>query len=129
MISITIPEYPNRNLLVKWINSHQHHTCVYMGTVLFPFLYIIEQSKAPNSMSQSSPTHVVLFSFVAHPEYREVLHFSNTYPRTCTRVYLSTHGNIVMLCALLLVAISSTRYILRRLSPFFVCADFVSRFL
>jgi hypothetical protein len=65
----------NRNLLVKWINSHQHHTCVYMGTVLFPFSYIIEQSKASNSASQSSPTHVFLFSFVTHGEYREVLHF------------------------------------------------------
>jgi hypothetical protein len=74
MISI-IPEYRNRNLLVKWINSHQHHTRVYMGTVLFPFSYIIEQSKAPNLVSQSSPTHVFLFSFVTHGEYREVLHF------------------------------------------------------
>jgi hypothetical protein len=75
MISI-IPEYRNRNLLVKWINSHQHHTRVYMGTVLFPFSYIIEQSrKAPNSVSQSSPTHVLLFSFVTHGEYHEVLHF------------------------------------------------------
>jgi hypothetical protein len=70
-----IPEYPNRNLLVKWINSHQHHTRVYMGTVLFPFSYIIEQLTAPNSVSQSSPTHVFLFSFVTHYEYREVLRF------------------------------------------------------
>jgi hypothetical protein len=47
-----------------------------MGTVLFPlFSYIIEQLKAPNSASQSSPTHVFLFSFVTHGEYREVLHF------------------------------------------------------
>jgi hypothetical protein len=74
MISI-IPEYRNRNLLVKWINSHQHHTCVYMGTVLFSFSYIIEQSKAPDSASQSSPTHVLLFLFVTHREYRAVLHF------------------------------------------------------
>jgi hypothetical protein len=38
MISI-IPEYRNRNLLVKWINFHQHHTCVYMGTVLYLWEY------------------------------------------------------------------------------------------
>jgi hypothetical protein len=62
MISI-IPGYRNRNLLVKWLNSHQHHTCVYMGTVLLPFSYIIEQSKPPNSVSQSSPTHVPVFLF------------------------------------------------------------------
>jgi hypothetical protein len=74
MISI-IPEYCNRNLLVKWINTHQHHTCVYMGTVLFSFSYKIEQSKVPNSVSQSRPTHVFLFSFVTYCEYREVLHF------------------------------------------------------
>jgi hypothetical protein len=61
MISI-IPEYRKRNLFVKWLNSHQHHTCVYMGTVLLPFSYIIEQSKTPNLVSQSSPTHVLLFS-------------------------------------------------------------------
>jgi hypothetical protein len=72
---LTIPEYRNSNLLVKWINSHLHHTCLYMGTVLFPFSYIIEQSKAPNSVSQSSPTHVFLSSFVTHSEYREVLRF------------------------------------------------------
>jgi hypothetical protein len=46
-----------------------------METVLFPFSYITEQSKAPNSVSQSSPTHLFLFSFVTHGEYREVLHF------------------------------------------------------
>jgi hypothetical protein len=46
-----------------------------MGTVLFPFSYIIEQSKAPNVASQSSPTHVFLFSFVTHCEYLEVLRF------------------------------------------------------
>ena len=50
-------------------------TCVYMGTVLLPFSYIIEQSKAPNSVSQSSPTHVLLLSRVTHREYREVLSF------------------------------------------------------
>jgi hypothetical protein len=44
MISI-IPEYRNRNILIKWINSHQHHTCIFMGTVLFPFSYKIEQLK------------------------------------------------------------------------------------
>jgi hypothetical protein len=75
MISI-IPEYRNRNLLVKWINSHQHHSCVYMGTVLlFPFSYIIEQLQAPNSVSQSIPTHVLLLSSVTHGEYCEALHF------------------------------------------------------
>jgi hypothetical protein len=46
-----------------------------MGTVFFPFSYVIEQSKAPNSVSQSSPTHAFLFSFVTHGEYREVLRF------------------------------------------------------
>jgi hypothetical protein len=51
------------------------HIAVYMGTVLFPSSYIIEQSKAPNSVSQSSPTHVFLFSWVTHREYREVLSF------------------------------------------------------
>jgi hypothetical protein len=115
MVSI-IPEYRNRNLLVKWINSHQHHTCVYMGTVLFPFSYIIEQSKAPNSVSQSSPTHVFLLSFVTHGEYREVLHFPiltrwharvSIYPRMeilssllpqewqrSTEIWISAHSDI-----------------------------------
>jgi hypothetical protein len=59
---LIIPGYHNSNILVKWLNSHQHLTCVYMGTVLLPFLYIIEQSKTPNSVSQSSPTHVFLLS-------------------------------------------------------------------
>ena len=95
MISI-IPEYCNRNLLVKWINSHQHHTCIYMGTVLLPFLYIIEQSKAPNSVSQSSPTHVFPLVLICQTSWISWgSPFSNTYPMTCTRVHLSTYGNIV----------------------------------
>jgi hypothetical protein len=54
MITI-IPEYrnPNRNLLVKWINSHQHHTCVYMGTVLFPFSYIYTRAVESSKLSES----------------------------------------------------------------------------
>jgi hypothetical protein len=77
MISI-IPGYRNRNLLVKWINSHQHHTWVYMGTVLFPF------------------------SRVTHCEYCEVCHPYSVSQyctkMTCARVHLSTYGNIVMPC-------------------------------
>ena len=98
MISI-IPGYRNRNLLVKWINSHQHHTCVYMGTVLFPFSYIVEQSKAPHSVSQSSSSYVFLFSRVTHREYCEVCHPYSVSQyctqMTCARVHLSTYGNIV----------------------------------
>jgi hypothetical protein len=104
MISI-IPEYCNRNLLVKWINSHRHHTCVYMGTILFPFSHIIEQSKAPNSVSQSSPTHVFLFSFVTHREYLEVLRFLiltqwharvSVYPRMEILSIFATHCMVVV---------------------------------
>jgi hypothetical protein len=75
MIS-TIPEY--RNLIVKWISSHQDHTCVYMETVLFPFLCIVEQSKAPNS-----------FSFVTHHhEDGEVLCFPTlTQSHACMSIY------------------------------------------
>ncbi len=98
MISI-IPGYCDCNLLVKWINSHQHHTCVYMGTVLFPFLYIVEQSKAPHSVSQSSSSYVFLFSRVTHREYREVRHPYSVSQyctqMTCARVPLSMYGNIV----------------------------------
>jgi hypothetical protein len=94
-----ISEYRNRNLLVKWINSHQHHTCVYMGTVLFPFSYIIEQLKAPNSVSQSSQTHVFLFSQGHISWILWGSPFSNTYPMTCARVHLSTYGNIVRVCS------------------------------
>ncbi len=98
MISI-IPGYRNCNILVKWINSHQHHTCVYMGTVLFPFLYIVEQSKAPHSVSQSSSSYVFLFSRVTHREYREVRHPYSVSQyctqMTCARVHLSTYGNIL----------------------------------
>ncbi len=104
MISI-IPGYRNRNLLVKWINSHRHHTCVYMGTVLFPFSYIVEQSKAPHSVSQSSSSYVFLFSSrVPHHEYREV---RQTYSvsqyctqMTCARVRLSTYGNSMEILSL-----------------------------
>jgi hypothetical protein len=67
-----------------------------MGTVFFPFSYLIEQSKAPNSVSQFNPTHVFLFPFVTHGEHREVLSpLSNTYPTICACVRLSTYGNIV----------------------------------
>ncbi len=103
MISI-IPGYRNRNLLVKWINSHRHHTCVYMGTVLFPFSYIVEQSKAPNSVSQSSSSYVFLFSRVTHREYREVRHPYSVSQyctqMTCARVHLSTYGNSMEILSL-----------------------------
>jgi hypothetical protein len=71
MISI-IPGYRNRNLLVKWLNSHQHHTWVYMGTVLLPFSYIIEQSKTPKLSESIEPYTCILVLTV---EYREVLSF------------------------------------------------------
>jgi hypothetical protein len=103
MISI-IPGYRNRNLLVKWINSHWHHTCVYMGTVLFPFSYIVEQSKAPHSVSQSSSSYVFLFSRVTHREYREVRHPYSVSQyctqMTCARVHLSTYGNSMEILSL-----------------------------
>jgi hypothetical protein len=68
-----------------------------MGTVLFPFLYIIEQSKAPNAVSQYSPTHVFLFSRVTHPEYREVLHFPKL-TQEHARVYIYPHMEILSVC-------------------------------
>jgi hypothetical protein len=45
------------------------------GYSLASFSYIKEQWKAPNSVSQSSPTHVFLLSRVTHREYCEVLSF------------------------------------------------------
>jgi hypothetical protein len=50
------------------------HLRIY-GNSLVSFSYIIEQSKALNSVSQSSPTNVFLLSRVTHREYCEVLSF------------------------------------------------------
>jgi hypothetical protein len=78
MISI-IPGYRNRNLLVKWINSHQHHTCVYMGTVLLPFWYIIEQSTNSKLSESIEPYTCILVLTVEYPEVRHMrILFPNT---------------------------------------------------
>jgi hypothetical protein len=82
--------------MVKWINSHRHHTCIYMGTGLFPFSSIVEWSKAPNSFNQSSPKHEFLFSLIISWGSSHVLSFAiHCTEMTCARVHLSTYGNIV----------------------------------